>query len=198
MTKKQQFWALATILVTVVSSLAACSKEELTDLVDSAREQVDVAIEQAKKGSEEIAEDAQNAVFSGSIQLQLDKSVSADVCMANFATSNKGRPSILSLQSYRNPKSVSFPAVYLLATTEASALVELVGTRIPAQMFVQPLKDGPVWTADSSSPIEVSITGFDAGILDVTVVSGVLQHSDGIGSSPISGEFRGVLATATN
>ena len=198
MAKKQQFWALVTTLATVVSSLAACSKEELTDLVDSAREQVDVAIEQAKKGSEEIDVDAENAIFDGSIQLQLDKVVSADVCMAHFATSNKGRPSILSLQSYRNPKRTSFPAVYLLATTEASALAELVGTRISAQMFVQPLKDGPIWAADSSSPIEVSIAGFDAGILDVTVVSGVLQHSDGIGSSPISGEFRAVLATAKN
>jgi hypothetical protein len=103
-----------------------------------------------------------------------------------------GRPSVLQLQSYRDAAQESFPSALVRAQVSASTVAELKGQTVPAELFVQPQKDGPTWSTRGEL-VQLKIVSVEAKTLTAEIAGGALIH-DGTGASQaVKGTLQAVL-----
>jgi hypothetical protein len=182
-----------------VVSLAGCGTK-VSDLASSLKDTATGVADKAGKAARDAAQTAQNVTgkasealeLAGSMELTVDAPLKFSACYVKFITSKTGRPSVLQLQSYREPSQESFPSALVRAQVSASDLPGLKGQTIPAQLFVQAQKDGPVWSTNKDL-VQLKITAVDAKTMSAELVSGSLLNASTGASQAVKGAFQGVL-----
>lgn len=194
------------VVVVTLLLVAGCSKEELNDLVEKGKQQVDQAsasvTDAAKSASEKAQQVASQATQTseqakqklgqaGEMKFTLDAPVAAAGCYVKYVPPQAGRPGVLQLRSYAEPASELFPSVYLRATSTAENAAALRDQNLTGQMFVQKEKGGPVWQADANGLVQLKITQVDDKSLVAEIVGGSLRSFPDGKASTIQGSLQG-------
>lgn len=191
-------------LALCVFLFAACSREQLNDMVEKGKQKLDQGVSQvkdtvsegvdkAKQGAQDAAGSAQEKLqLAGSISLGADGSFKTSGCYVKFFAPDESRPGILRIQSYRDTSSESFPSVYLHAVVDAKQPGELVGQTIAAQMFAQGQVNGPIWSASSASPVQLKIVAIDDKQFVGELTGGDLLGNSGQPNVVAAGKVEGV------
>jgi hypothetical protein len=175
----------STLLVGLASVAIAAGCDKVSKLAGQATEQAQQVVSNA------VEEIKQTAGAAGSVELQLEQPVTAKCCYASLLKVN-GRPTVLQVASYSDPSGESFPSFFLRATTEQSDLAALVGSAIPAEVYVQAEADGPIWhsTADQPAQIVIRSAAADEFAADL---QGVLVNSGSGATREVTGKLSGSL-----
>ena len=169
-----------TILLAVTT---ACSKEDAQQIVEQTATRAMPVAQQA-------VDAVQQAISTeGTIDLVLDTPVAASSCYLSLSKLRPNQPSILQLTSYPTAEAEDFPSVYVRADVSASEPSGLSERSAPAQMFVQPEEDGPVWYSAPGDSVRISVQASGDGSISVSLVGGTLTNSDTGDSIEVSGEF---------
>ena len=191
-------------LVLFVLAFAACSREQLNDMVekgkkkldqgvDQVKETVSDGVDQAQKGVQDATGSAQEKLqMAGSITLGADGSFKTSGCYVKFFAPDETRPGILRIQSYRDAANESYPSVYLHAVVEAKKPVDLVGQTIAAQVFAQGKANGPIWSAGSTSPVMIKIVSVSDNQFLAELTGGNLTSNAGQPNVVATGAVEGV------
>ena len=66
---------------------------------------------------------------------------------------------------------------------------ELVGQKVAGEIFVQQVKDGPVWHSPDGQPVELLIKSSDDNSITGEVAQGKVTNSDTLQSIDLRGTF---------
>lgn len=184
-----------------------CNQKELNELVEKGKQQVDKASQSVSDASQSVSQAAKQVADqatqatepakqklgqAGDMQLRLDAPVTTSGCYAKYVPPLAGRPGILQLRSYADPAGESFPSVLLRLTATADNSAGLREQNLTGQMFVQAVKDGPVWQSDATGPVQVKITQADDKMLVAEIVAGSLRSFPDGKASPVQGRVQAV------
>jgi hypothetical protein len=103
-----------------------------------------------------------------------------------------GYDSALQLASYDAPGHEDFPSLFIRAITPAKTLAELVGRKLPAQLYIAAEKDETVIHNLPVPPMELVITEIDGKNIRGTFAGRVYDVDSG-GNAPISGKFQAII-----
>ena len=162
-----------------VQQTASQVQKSVTDTVDSAQTGVKEQLQMA--GSSEVTLDATTPP------------VKTPSCYATFTPATSGRPSVLSLQSYRAADKEAFPSFYVQASFTQASLSEVVGQTVPAVMFVKTAADAPTWHTTTEQPVQLKVVSVENQQVTAEVVGGTLARTDGQETMNAGGKFVGVL-----
>ena len=187
---------LACVSLAVLTA-GGCSRSEISDLVDKAKQTASEGTEKVREAVSEQVGDAAGEVqeqlqLAGSIELQLDQPLKTQACYVQFLQQSSGRSNVLQMQSYRSVDQESFPSVLLHAQVSAASAQELVGQVLSARLFVQPQQNGPLWYSAVGSPVEVKIVSIQEQTLTAELVGGTLGNTT-TGQTGVTGTFQGIL-----
>ncbi len=115
--------------------------------------------------------------------------VETSACYARLITLGGGRPAVLQLTSYPSPSQEVFPAVFFQGAVRASSLSGLVGKKIPGQLYIQPVEDGPIWHSASDAPVELTVTSANPRAVIAEISGGELRHTASTARTTIQGIF---------
>ena len=177
--------AAMTILAAV--GMSGCGEKKLTEAVTSTVQQVQQQVEQkVDQGVETVK---QQANLAGSIELSLKEPLSINACYAALAVLPAPRQSVLQLTSYKTVDQETFPSVFLRAPVQAGTPAELAGKTLSAQLFVQPVQDGPVWHSKASEPVELTVSKVEQQLLTAQLSRGTLVNTETDESIEVTGTF---------
>jgi hypothetical protein len=182
-------------LATVVLMTGGCSKEKLDELVASAKEtteSVKSQVTDAAAGVSDQADRTMDAVgsvlpSSGSITLQLDKPVECERANLQVIRVDDKRPVVVQVTSYRTDRAIdSYPSVLLRALTtptdsEFADVGPWLDKPLACRVFVQLEENGPIWSNELNSPVELTLRRDSSGgdMVQGSLASGTLVASDG-------------------
>lgn len=193
------------IACSLLSIAFGCSKEELGDLVDKAKDAASEGTEKVKQAVSENVETVQGRMegasaevqeqlgMAGAIELTAGTPVKTNACYARLITQGSGRPTVLQLQSYRDAENETFPSVFLHSRVNGSSPSELVGKIVSARLFVQQDAQGSVLFSETGSPVELRIASLEEQLLTAELVAGSLLDTATGESVAVTGKFEGVL-----
>lgn len=182
---------------------AACSKDELNELVEKGKQQVEQGVEKAKQAasdaSQQVAQKASDAgeqakqklSLAGSMQLTLDAPVQTAGCYVKLIPPLAGRSGILQIRSYHQPDSETFPSALLQIPTTAANVEALRDQTLAGQMFVQREASGAVWESDAASPVQIKITQADSNTFTAEITGGTLRKFPDGTSHAVTGKLTG-------
>ncbi len=181
----------------VLMTGGGCNKADVSGLVDKVKQTASEGTEKVRDAVSEQVDDATGAMqeqlqLAGSIELQLDETLTTQACYAQFLRQGSGRSNVLQLQSYRSADDESFPSVFLRAQVSATSAQELVGQVTAARLFVQPQQDGPTWYSAVGSPVEVKIVSIDDQMLSAELIGGTLENT-AHAQTGVTGTFQAVF-----
>lgn len=175
-------------------ALVGCDKIKLPDAVEKAVDKsVETVKQTAKDSVESVKSHANRLASSGSIELVLDEPIKTG-CYARFVPLSAGRRNVVMLASSNSPSLESFPSVFLHAEVSQTALHELAGQSVEAQMYVQPSDGGPVWRTLPGERVEIQFTSLEGGAFTARIVAGKLVSTDGERSRDVEGTLSGTFA----
>jgi hypothetical protein len=182
------------LLMPLLVLSSACSKEKLSELADKAKQTV---TEQADKVAQKAGAATDSAIadlgLAGKCELVIDEPVTTSACYVTFIAQAPGRSNVLQLRSYRDPSQESFPSVMFQAQVAAGGLSELVGQAIPGQLFLQKVENGPVWSCNTGTKVELKVVAVDEKLLTAELASGAVRSSQSGMDQPVSGTISAVL-----
>jgi len=173
--------------VLALACLVGCKEGGVSDAVREGVEGVKEAVSQTTEAVKE------HTSLAGSIELTVDKPLKTGRCYLALVSLTSGRPGILQMTSYQNAGDESFPSVFFRAEVSAAELAELVGQEVAGQLYVQAVKDGPVWHSADDRPVRVAITSAADGSIEGEVRGGDLVNTDTGQSNSVTGKFAGSL-----
>ena len=103
-----------------------------------------------------------------------------------------GSSGALQLASYDSPDHEDFPSLFIRAVTSAKTIAELVGKKLPAQLYIAAEKDGTIIHNLSTQPMEIVITEIDGKNIRGSF-AGQAHDVDSGGNGPISGNFQAII-----
>jgi len=183
---------------------AGCGGKSVSDLASSVKDAATEGVQSVKDTAQQVSQDmtgaAQNVTdkasqaleMAGTMKLAIDRPLDISACYASFSRVAAADAAVLQLQSYRDARGESYPAVFVYASCTAGTPEELAGRTLDAQMFVQLEPDGPLWAA-TTQPVPLKVTAVDGKLLRAELVGGSLTHSVTGASQPVTGTFEGVL-----
>ena len=208
-------WLVLPVLVALVA-MAACNKEKFDEMVEKGKQKIDQGVSQAKdslqdaqKSVQDAASGAKQAVnqtagqaqealaLAGSMELNLDSPAKTSGCYAKFVPGTTSRPAVLRLQSYRDEKNETFPSAYVRAAVKAAAPSELQGQTVAATLYVQAVKDGPVWFSPDGSPVQLKIVTVDDKQIVAEIIGGSLTRTDSGAAAPVTAKLHGYWQSAS-
>jgi len=195
---KRRFWGASLAVSALV--VASCSKEELNDLVEKGKQQVEQASQGVTEKTKQLAGQAaqtgeqakQQLGQAGEMQLNLDAAVQTSGCYATYVPPQGGRPGVLQLRSYAKPDTEAFPSVLVRLTSTAENVAGLRDQSLAGQVFVQKEKGGPVWQSDANAPLQLKVTQADEKAFVADVTGGSLRSFPDGKSSNIHGRLNAV------
>lgn len=188
---------------TIILAVTGCGGKSISELATDVKQAATQAASQATGKAEQVAQNvtqaaqnvtgtvSENLALAGSMELTLDAPLKTNACYVRFLTFN-GRPSVLQWQSYREASQETFPSVFGQAQVSAAKVAELAGQTIPAELFVQPQQEGPVWCTQRE-PVQLKIVAVDPQAFAIEVVGGALVNARSGARQPVKGTLRGVL-----
>ena len=201
-------WHLLLALLALVAT--ACSKEKFDEMVEKGKQKIDQGVSQAKDSLKDAQQSVQDAASSakqtvnqtagqaqealalaGSMELTLDTPAKTSGCYAKFVPGTNERPAVLRLQSYRDEQNETYPSAYVRATVKAAQASELQGQTVAAVLYVQSVKDGPVWFSPDGSPVQLKITTVDDKQIVAEIVGGSLTRTDTGAAAPVTAKLQG-------
>jgi hypothetical protein len=165
-------------LIALAVSVAAAGCDKVSQLTEQAQQVVSNTVEDIKPES-------------SSVELQIERPVTAKGCYASLLRVG-GRPAVLQVASYRDPSHESFPSFFLRAQTEQTEPGALVGAVIPAEVYVQPEADGPIWHTAADQPAQIVVRGAAADGFAADL-QGVFVNSATGASQSVTGKLNGSL-----
>ena len=191
-------WAGILALVTLLGS--GCSKEELNDLVEKGKQQVEQASHSVSETTKQVAGQAaqtgeqakQSLGQAGDMQLSVDAAIKTSGCYAKYVPPLGGRPGVLQLRSYAQPNGEAFPSVLVRITSTAENVAELRDLELAGQVFVQKEKGGLVWQSDATAPVQFKVTQADDKGFVADVTGGSLHSFPDGKASTIHGRVNAV------
>lgn len=103
-----------------------------------------------------------------------------------------GANGALQLASYDSPDHEDFPSLFIRALTPAKTIAELVGKKLPAQLYIAADKDATIIHNLPSQPLEITISEIDGKNIRGSF-AGQAHDVDSGGNGPISGKFQAVI-----
>jgi hypothetical protein len=168
--------AFSCILLVAVSG---CSKKELDDMMNKAKETVDSgakSVQDKVEGS--ITTTNEKLGLSGTIAVTLDKTEATDACYASFINFQEtDRPNVLKLQSYSSLSQESYPSALIQAQTDRQSIEQLSGQTVSAQMFFKPGQYGAIWYTQPTEPIQLKINSTTDGKVIAEFAGGKLYNT---------------------
>lgn len=160
---------LTIIVATVASTLAMSGCDRAESRSSSKPNSVVAGNQSAVSSSRQIAGAA------GKIDIQLDNAkIDASGCFARLIVLHDGRPNILQITNYADPKAESFPSVFIRAQVAQTSPGAIAGRRIEAQqMYIQLSSSGPIWKTPDGQSVQLSISDVDGNRIEATI-NGVL------------------------
>jgi len=188
------------VTLALLAVTTGCSKEELNDLVEKGKQQVEQASQSVSETTKQVAGQAtqtgeqakQQLGQAGDMQLNLDAPVTTSGCYAKYVPPLGGRPGVLQLRSYAQPEGETFPSVLLRLTATAENVAALKEQNLAGQMFVQLEKGGPVWQSEASGQVQLKVTQADEKNLVAEVVGGSLRSFPDGKASLVQGRIKAV------
>ena len=171
------------VLLMAIAAAGGCDK--VSELAGDAKQKAQQAV------SNTIEEVKQTAGAAGSVELQLGGPVTAKGCYASLLRVS-GRPTVLQVASYSDPSGETFPSFFLRALTEQSEATALVGSAIPADVYVQAEAGGPIWHNTVEQPAQIVIRSLEAEGFAADL-QGVLVNSGTGASQNVTGKLSGSL-----
>ncbi|MEM6691989.1 MAG: hypothetical protein AAF664_21350 [Planctomycetota bacterium] len=169
-------WHLFFLICLLATSAIGCSSKSVTEAIDRAKEK---ATELSASTIEKV-EEALPA--TGKLEIQGDEMIAASRASIQLHDVGDGRPRAVQILTYKpGPNVGHFPAVCVHGVTDASSLGDLVGKRVPCELFIQTQPNGVISMATFEQPIDVQFGSIDPStqIMSVTINSGLLHRSDG-------------------
>lgn len=182
-----------------------CSKDELNKLANKAKnavsdgsanvkeavtEQVDTAKEKLKGAQAEVQ---QQLKMAGKIKLNIGDDIETQACYVTLIAQGSGRPSVLQLRSYHDPKSETFPSVFLQAQVQSVSAAELVNQTLQARLFVQVKEDSDVLFSEANKPVELKIVSVEDKLVKAELGNASLLDTATGAAVTTTGQFEGVL-----
>lgn len=180
---------LLAVVIGCGTKVAETVQQTASDVTKSVTETVSEKVDSAKTGVQEQLQ------MVGSSELTLDPAapVKTPSCYATFTPATDGRPSVLSLRSYRAADKEVFPSFYLQAIASQDTVGELAGQTLPAVMFVKTAEDAATWYTAGDQLVQLKIVSVAEGEVTAEVVGGSLLRTDGAGTMNAAGKFTAVL-----
>ncbi len=175
----------------LVLSMALCGCGDVADSVQKTANQVQQSVTKTVESAKTQVQEKME--MAGSSELTVEGPVKTAACYAIFTPAVAGRPSVLSLRSYRQAESEAFPAMFVQANVSAATLPELVGQTVSATMFVKPTAEGPTWSTAGETTVQVKIVAVEGSNVTAEVTGGTLTRSDGGATQNAVGKFTAVV-----
>lgn len=135
----------------------------------------------------------EKAQVAGEMDLALDSPVKTSGCYASLIVVDAQRPSVLQITSYKDAENEKFPSVFLRALVEPTSAADLAGQTVPAQMFVQHQRNGPVWHSLAPEHVPLRIDKTADYSITATILDGQLVSTETGETMDVSGTFSGSL-----
>jgi hypothetical protein len=103
-----------------------------------------------------------------------------------------GSNGALQLTSYDSPDHEEFPSLFIRAITPAKTIAELIGKKLPAQLYIAAEKNGTIIHNLPSQPMELVINEIDGKNIRGSF-AGHAHDVDSGGNGPITGEFQAII-----
>jgi hypothetical protein len=182
------------------AGLTGCGGKSVSDIAGDIKKAATQTADKAKETAQSITPSAQSVTtkaaeavaLAGSMELTLDAPLKTGACYAQWLSLPGGRPSVLQLQSYREAAQESFPSAFVRAQVSAGTVAKLKGQTVPAELFVQPQKDGPTWSTRGEL-VQLKIVSVEAKTLTAEIVGGALSNDATGVTQTVKGTLQGVL-----
>lgn len=179
---------VALLLLTVLG----CSKEELAEQVNKAKDSLSTAQENISKTAAQVSDKvAEKVTADGQAKIKLDDELSIAASYVNLIPL-KDRGAVFQLRSYADPSTESFPAYFFQANTAANSIGSLVGQSVSGNLFVKKNAETATWMNAPGQAVTLTISTSSEGVLKGQFTAGNLQQPDGK-SSQIAGAFEAII-----
>lgn len=162
----------------LIFALSAGCKEQVA--------QIQAQVEQATKTVQQVAP---ASISPGEIQLNCGESITTKAGHIRIIVLGQGRPNIIQLRSYTDPKTEIFPSVLFQAPTDVTQVSDLVGKTISGTLFAQGSEQGTVYQTPLGKAAEVQFSKVEGKELVGTFSGGSMIDASGK-TNPVSGTFR--------
>lgn len=187
-------WALAGL------GLAGCSKDELNELVEKGKSQVEQASQSVAETTKNVSDQVgqageqtkQQLGQAGDMQLQLDAPLKTSGCYVRYLPPLGGRPGVLQLRSYAQAEGETFPSVLIRCTTSAENAAALRDQNLTGAMFVQGTQGGPVWQSEAATPVQLKVTQVDDKTFVAEITGGAMRSFPDGKAGMVNGRVTGV------
>jgi len=182
-----------------------CSKDDLNNLANKAKNAVSEGSAQVKDTVGEQVDSAKNTIvgakaeveqqlnMAGSIKLNVGSKVQTTACYVHLLKQGSGRPTVLQFRSYRDAESESFPSIFLQAQVQAASAAELANQTVQCRLFVQLEEHGGVFFAEANTPVELRIISVEENLVKAVLGRASLLDTATGNMVTTTGQFEGVL-----
>jgi hypothetical protein len=179
-------------IVCLLLTIAGCSKEELAEQVNKAKDSLSSAKENISKSAAQVSEKvAEKVAADGQASIQLDGDTPVAASYVNLIPL-KDRGAVFQLRSYADSAAETFPSYLFQANTAANSLNSLVGQSVTGNLFVKKSQDSATWMNVPGQAVTLTISTSSEGVLKGQFNSGNLSQPDGT-KSQITGTFEAII-----
>ncbi len=169
------------VYVLACFALAGCTKGKISEITDTVKKKVT---------SSPVVPQA--VVKTGSIEFGMTPPVKIGSGFTKFASFQDGRPSILSITSYRESSEETYPSALIHAQTDVTSLSELAGKTMTAEIYVAP-DSSSTWHTPTGQLAQIKISAVNDEEVTGTIVSGTIVKAGDKTESKLTGSFKGLL-----
>lgn len=181
---RQKLLALLALAATIAVGCDTTKvKQAVTTSVDAAKNTVNQTVEAAR----------QEINLAGSMDLSTTPPIAAKACYAKLVAPGGERPNVLQLASCKSVDLERFPSVFLQAPVKTSALSELAGQTLQAELYAQLAADGTVWRTRTGQPAAIRVAAVDATSLTAECSGVMLVNAETGEEAAVSGKFIALL-----
>jgi hypothetical protein len=153
-------------------------------------EQVNKNVQQANQNVTQAVETVKAQVLPPGITLTTTPPINASTCYAQWMPPTLTRPAVLTLASYRDAGSITYPSIFARVKAVVPSLDQLKGQTLEADvLYVQLAADSPVLQAPPAEPVQLKVESVQGKSVSLQVVRGSLVNAETGDAAPFLGKL---------